>query len=375
MYRTTVACGFGIGLAVSAVACGSNSSGSASPSPDSPGPDGGAPIADASTMNPSDAGATDDAASSGCTPADAGSHILTELYSDPNQVMAMRLANGLLYFSDVEGVWSLPLAGGTPTKVAAVAAGAMASGPFAITATHVVWADQSQSAFQPVLHAQPLSGGSVVDLDAPTLTPLFGVETTDTAAYPLVVDGVSVFSLPLDGGAAATVAANTDLSGLLLVGSTLYFSNSFSGQPSDELLSVAAGGGTPKSLADVGIAGGGPMATDGQNLYFSDNLNQQNSLEVWPLSGGPITTLFTSGQDTSVFTSAGGRVYFGQSSTCGNAATTYAVWEIGADKSNLHVDISGLDMLTAMASDATNVYVATTKGGFVGTSTLQRFAR
>jgi hypothetical protein len=326
-------------------------------------------------MNPTDAGAADDAAANGCTPADAGSHALTELYSDPNQVMAMRLANGLLYFSDVEGVWSLPLAGGTPTKVAAVASGAMGSGPFAVTATNVVWADQSQSAFQPVLHVQPLSGGSVVDLNAPTLTPLFGVEATDTAAYPLVVDAVSLLSVPLDGGAAATVATNTDLSGLLLVGSTLYFSNSFSGQPSDELLSVAASGGTQKSLADVGVAGGGPMATDGQNLYFSDNLNQQNSLEVWPLAGGQVTTLFTSGQDTSVFTSAGGRVYFGQSSTCGNAAATYAVWEIDADKSNLHVDVSGLDPLAAMASDATNVYLATVRGGFVGTTTLRRFAR
>jgi len=69
-----------------------------------------------------------------------------------------------------------------------------------------------------------------------------------------------------------------------------------------------AGGGTPKALADVGVAGEGPMAADGQNLYFSDNLNRQNSLEVWPLSGGPVTTLFTSGQDTSVFTSAGGRI-------------------------------------------------------------------
>jgi hypothetical protein len=330
-------------------------------------------------MSP-DAGTTDAPSTSGGCVSAGASHGLATLYTGNDQIIAMRLAHGLLYFSDPTGVWSLPLAGGTASPVATgPSGGGDLVGPFAITTTNVVWADKSTAAFQPTLHAEPLAGGAVVDLAGPAeLTPLGGLEATDTTAYPLVLEAPSLYAVPLDGGAATTLATNTDLSGLLVVGSNLYFSNSFSGQPANELLRVALPAGTPESL--VGIGSGAPMSSDAQNLYLGANLNQQDSLESWPLAGGAVATLDTFPADTYsgqgiVFANAGGRIYFGQPDPCGDAAThTYAVWEIGADKSGLQVDVSGLDIPTAMAADASYVYVATTQGGF-GSSHIQRFAR
>jgi hypothetical protein len=320
----------------------------------------------------SDASPTTDGGSSGGCPAATGSHTMTALYTDSDQILAMRLSGGLLYFSDYQGIWSLPVAGGTPTKVATIAMGAMPVGPFAITSTQVVWADKG-NAFNPSLHAQALSGGAVTDLMGPTnLSVLFGLEATDTAAYPLDEEGVNLYSVPLNGSASTTLAMNTDLGGLVVVGSTLYFENGFSGTPANQLLSIALPNGTPKMLADVGL-GTGPMSSDGQNLYLSSNLNQQYSLAVYPLAGGQVTTLYSSSSDTSVFTSVSGRVYFGQQ--CTMSPATYALYEIGADKSKLQVDVDGLDRPTAMVADASYVYVATTQFGAVGSSHIQRFAR
>ncbi len=362
-----------VAAALAETACGSGSGGRASSSSGSS--EGGA-MTDAAAAAPTDAGTTHAPASNGCDVPDGGaSHGLTELYTGDNQVISMQLANGLLYFADTEGVWSLPLSGGTATQVAAPAAGADGLGAFAITARHVVWADQSQAAFSPTLHAKPLSGGSPIDLSYPgNLTELTSLVATDNAAYPMVVVATSLASSPLDGGAGTTLATDTDLSGLLLVGSYLYFSNSFSGQPANELLRVPLDGGPPESLASIDQAGGGPMSTDGHNLYFTENLNQEYSLEGWPLSGGPLSTLFMStDENTSVFTSANGRVYFGQANQCGDASpSTYSVWEIGADKSNLRSDESIPDPPTAMVADSSHVYVAT---GLFGAAHIYRFAQ
>src|SRR5207244_257862 len=118
------------------------------------------------------------------------------------------------------------------------------------------------------------------------LTSLVSLAATDDAVFPMVIDATSLISVPLGGGSPTTLATNTDLSGLLVVGSDVYFSNSFSGQPENELLRVPIGGGTPQPLAALGDPGGGPMSTDGRNLFFADNLNQQYYLMSWPLSGG-----------------------------------------------------------------------------------------
>jgi hypothetical protein len=50
------------------------------------------------------------------------------------------------------------------------------------------------------------------------------------------------------------------------------------------------------------------------------------------------------------------------------------VWEVGADKSNLRIDESGLEEPTAMAADSAHVYVATQDAGF-GKGHLRRFSQ
>ena len=117
------------------------------------------------------------------------------------------------------------------------------------------------------------------------------------------------------------------------------------------------------------------MSTDGHDLFFATNLNQQYDLVSWPLSGGSASTLFSGAADARVFASANGRVYFAQPSTCAQGShPTYAVWEIGADKSNLRVDESGLEVPTAMAADSSYVYVATQDSGF-GKGHIRRFSQ
>jgi hypothetical protein len=227
------------------------------------------------------------------------------------------------------------------------------------------------SSLQPGLHVKPLSGGATTDLASATLSPLGGIAATGTAAYPLVVDAVTLQSFPLDGGAPTVVATSTDLSILIIVGTSVYFANGFSGTPANTLLSVPLAGGTPQTLVTLG-SGTNATASDGTYLYLYSNLNQQNTLAVWPLAGGAVTTLSTSA--ASVFAAAGGRVYFGQASTCGDGSSQYDVWEIGADKSGLKRDVSGLDQPVAMAADTSYVYVAT-QAGVAGVSKILKFAK
>jgi hypothetical protein len=321
-------------------------------------------------------------ATRGCV-ATVSDHGLAELFKGSEPVLSLQVAGEVLYFSDTRGVWSMPVSGGTRTQVASVTAGPDPTfpsqmGAFVVTQTNVVWADKTANSFAPTLHVKSVAGGAIADLKSGTLSLalLSSLAATPDAVVPMAINASSLIAIRLDGAAPVTLASNTDLSGVLVWGPDIYFSNSFSGRPANKLLRVPASGGNVQELADLGDPGGGPMKTDGYSVFMAVNLNQQYSLLAWPLSSGAaVSTLFNSDSDTSIFAGANGRVYFTQQNACADAATgAYSVWEIGADKSNLHADAAGLERPLAITADASYVYIATQETG-LGAIHIRRFAQ
>jgi hypothetical protein len=132
-----------VGFAFAVAGCSSSSSaGSGTPLPQDAGPAGEASSSGA--PEPEGGGATTPAdGGGGCAPATGGA-TATMLYEPQDQVIEMQAANGLLYFADPTGVYSLPPSGGTANLIAAPPSmdgftGSMVA--FTVTATDVVWGD------------------------------------------------------------------------------------------------------------------------------------------------------------------------------------------------------------------------------------------
>ena len=341
-----------------------------------------------SSTGGTNAGATGGATSTdACKPlqlggATAAPRGIIDLISSGSQdtVQGLQLSNGYLYFEGSKALMRIPVAGGTPEVVDSYSAGDTYFGPFVVTDTHAVWTEFNNASFGNGIqfYANTLAPAGAAPIALGQTSVLYDLAATDSAVF--WSDQSSISTAPIAGGSSTVAFANADAGAMLVLGSYLYFANGFFGTPGDELLRMPVAGGTPESLASIGDSGGMQMASDGQNLYWTSNLNEALYVSAWPFAGGDAKSLSIMSGPGAYSNGAGrlaaisGIAYYTTSVSCGDAGTyLYGVAHVNGDGTGNAVDIQGLDQPTGIAVDATYVYVAISSQ--VGASHIYRFAR
>ena len=179
---------------------------------------------------------------------------------------------------------TIPVAGGTPTVVAAQSGD---PSHLVADASYVYWGDLNGGG---VMKA-PLGGGAAT-MVAPARS-AFQIALGDTAVFWIEPSGL--MTAPKTGGAAMSLASgfiSLPPAGLAVNATTVYFS---AGPPNaPEISDVPINGGPVGSLASTQASiGGGPVAVDATRVYWADS---SGAVYAAPQSGGTATLLAT-GQD------------------------------------------------------------------------------
>jgi hypothetical protein len=179
---------------------------------------------------------------------------------------------------------TVPVAGGTPTVVAAQSG---APSHIVADASYVYWGELNGGG---VMKA-PLGGGAAT-MVAPA-TSAFQIALGDTAVFWM--DAPGLMTAPKTGGASMSLASAfvpSPTAGLAVSATTVYFSAG--ARNGSGVSDVPIGGGpvTPVAGTPASI-GGGPVAIDATRVYWAD---MSGAVYAAPLSGGTATLLAT-GQD------------------------------------------------------------------------------
>lgn len=197
---------------------------------------------------------------------------------------------------DKNTVWSVPVAGGSPTQLAASPAP-----PYSIVAgpDAVYWVATSPGASGSSAIVSVPKGGGTATTVVSTATEYAGTIAVDSSRlYWALEQDSAIQAQPLTGGMPTTIASTSvgPVTSMVLAGSTIYFV-SFEG---GAVLSVPTSGGTPKVLASNQrpLA----LAVDGSAVYFTDQgpmgTTTQASICKVPLGGGAVQTM-VSGRNPS----------------------------------------------------------------------------
>jgi hypothetical protein len=179
---------------------------------------------------------------------------------------------------------TVPVAGGTPTVVAAQSG---APSHLVADASFVYWGDLDGDR---VMKA-PLGGGAAT-MVAPSNLP-FQIALGDTAVFWM--DAPGLMTAPKSGGAATSLAPTlgpNPTAGLAVNATTVYFNVGRPNPPGVSEVSIDGGAVSPVASAPASI-GGGPLAIDATRVYWAD---PSGAVYAAPLSGGTATLLAT-GQD------------------------------------------------------------------------------
>ena len=221
---------------------------------------------------------------------------LASLATSPS-VLAVN-ATDIYWTEFVQGLWSLPLAGGVPTVISAE----YASG-FALDTTHIYWGTNGY------LQQTPLGGGAVTHL-----TP----------------GGWGI--TPKEWGVAADATF-------------VYWTDQAKG-----LFKVPIGGGEPITIATAGISNPGGIVIDATTLYWA---NAQSTIQKIPLAGGSVTTLAAGQESVQTLAIDAGYIYWTNTGLTYLAGSVNRVAKAGGAVTIL---ATAQDDPAGLAVDATDVY-------------------
>jgi hypothetical protein len=202
-----------------------------------------------------------------------------------------------VYWTDTAGVNSVPLAGGTPTLLAAAYSDANNLAVDANNLYFTVWTSTG------TVVAVPIEGGPATTLASNQPNP-WGVAVHAGTVFWTNAGSVSrelpgtVMSSPAAGGAVTTVVAGelsdggsamTDPGPMAVDATSIYWTESLR----HAVMKVAYSGGPPVTLATTNTLPGA-LVVDGTSVYWiEDDTVTTMWLKKVPLAGGPVTTLVT----------------------------------------------------------------------------------
>lgn len=262
-------------------------------------------------------------------------------------LLAGTYTGGLVAYRHID----LPDAGvtigdGGPVTPSILASGEESPTGLALSPTRVYWTDYGTG----LIRSVDKNGGPPVTVDSAPGTYPWGITVDDTNVYWTVPNFYSggmnpaIMSIPIAGGTASTLAASAGGPELVVVSSThAYWEN----DNAVFLQSVPLDGGSVATLANTQGGGGGGLAIDATNVYWSTSAG----IFAESLAGGPPTTL-TPGAAAALAVDAT-NIYYVTATSNGSGVVAF-VPIAGGTPTTLASGRTG--SLVAVAVDAQNVY-------------------
>ena len=267
-------------------------------------------------------------------------------------------------------VMKMPIAGGTPTTLAAGQVGPVC---IAVDATSVYWCDQGMcpsdgGACNGAGMKVPLGGGAAVTLASVLRPDGIAVDSTNiywtdqgSTAEPYADSTAgTVMQMPLDGGSAVTLASGQNWPSAIAVdGTNVYWTKSGGVDGTNgAVLTVPIGGGAVTALASNQIL---PLALGlrDETVYWANGCEDAarlGSIRKVPKGGGPAVVLASGGVPGAL--AVGVRAAYWTDDSYGIDGV-FAVPLLGGVAASLP---SGQNLAEGIAVDATNIYWTTYEG-------------
>lgn len=260
-------------------------------------------------------------------------------------------------------VVQIPLSGGKPTVLWSGSAQGLAVGAGAVYWTSGIEVDAGVT--RGLVLSAPIGGGTTTTVA--TGGALAGAIVTDaTSAYWLdsgpcasAACGGTVLKAPLGGGDPVVVATTlgSPLS-ITLDGESVYW-----GTGDGRVMKAPKAGGAPPTQLAFYQTSAGALRVEGGSVYWSTGAGD---LMKTPVAGGASTAIVTSSDSITAMTTDATDAYFATTSTTGSGGRVEKVALAGGTPATIWA--SAGDTAYAIQVDATRVYLATYYGGVLAIS-------
>jgi|HubBroStandDraft_1064217.scaffolds.fasta_scaffold04028_9 hypothetical protein len=270
-----------------------------------------------------------------------------------------------VYYRHLANMMKVSVNGGAPIVLATGAGGGPAN--LAVDATSLYWTDEGSAG---TVRKVSIEGGPVVTLNTESVptTYSFGLAVDNANVYwsNLGGNGISIMKVPVGGGAVATLATVRVSEGfgfpIATDGKAVYWPidtcPSDGGGCASALQSVPVDGGAMATLASV--AGVGPLVIASANLYCmatecpADGGVCDVAIVKVPLDDGtpPTRLAGTTGAAPGYIAADGASVYY----VVQDSGTTYALMKVSVGGGTPVALVSGQPIIAHITVDATSVY-------------------